>query len=155
MWEFAIFSASPHPSFHPCMSLNYAPTYLKIGMNLHKWMVVTDKLPIQNILNYIRYGPKHIKFPNFLSSVHNLKLKLTKTMWDGFISHLLSTLRKSGVFEKTCIMNMPFSAILGTLCDSLLCIIDIYITILQFVHTIVCLIFFFLQQTRKYPVRRL
>ena len=23
------------------------------------------KLPIQNILNYIRYGPKHLKFPNF------------------------------------------------------------------------------------------
>ena len=88
MWEFAIFSASPHPSSHPCMSLNYAPIYLKIGMNGSQYA----KLPIQNILNYIRYGLKHLKFPNFFLILSSVSLQQNvdsySSNWVNQVRHL-------------------------------------------------------------------
>ena len=45
------------------------PTVFSYSQNWHDLAQVNGsqyaKLPIQNILNYTRYVPKHLKFPNF------------------------------------------------------------------------------------------
>ena len=59
------FQCITHPSSHPCMSLIYPPPP-NLPQNWHELAPVNGsqyaKLPINNILNYIRYGPKHLKF---------------------------------------------------------------------------------------------